>query len=288
MTHRTDPTNARLGDARLDRMIAEVMAERAEGVYSSALRSRDVAARIAGRPRYLWLRQGALFAARGGLAILALVALLALAMLALLVVGSWLGPRNSQLAVAEQIVESVNARKPETMRSLMTEDGVLEFPAIDMRGGGEGRVYMADRTVSEAFGTPHGWMEILDTYWGGMETHLGSCRSVAAAAITCDVRTRWRTLQIEIGEAWTFEFDGGRVAHLEMLRVDPDPPNRSMPLALADLSAWEAWLRQAHPAQADRLLFDDSNVFGHLYFRYVWTNPQEIGASIREYLATRP
>jgi hypothetical protein len=181
----------------------------------------------------------------------------------------------------------VNARDSDRMRALMTPDGVFAFPAIDMRYDGGGELYMQAQSVSEAFGGQYGWMDVLDLYWGGMKAQLGSCRTVSAAAITCDVRTRWTALQIEIGEAWTFEFDGGLVARLEMLRVDPDPPDRSMPLALADLAAWEAWLRETHPAEADRLLIEEPNVFNHLYFPYSWTVPEALAASIREYLATR-
>lgn len=275
------PTSPTITDARLDRLLAEVMAERAEDVYAAAVSSRDMTERIAGGPSLPLLRPGARFAVRGSLAMLVLLVLLAAALLAAFAVGSWLELRNPRLGVAELVIEAVNARDLESFRSLLAEDAVLEFPAIDLRAGGEGQLYMTDGY------NPGEWMGLLDDNWGGMDAHLGSCQSVAAATLSCAVRTRWRTLQIEIGEEWTFEFDGERVAHLQMLRVDPDPPNRAMPLALADLKAWEAWLLETHPDQAARLLSSGRDVFAHLYFPYDWTNPDEIGASISEYLATR-
>ena len=277
-----DQTNPTLGDARLDRLMAAAMAERAEDVYAAALSSHEMTERIASQPRFVWARQGARTGVRRTLAVLTVVALLLLVAVAAFVVGSRLGPQTSQLAVAAHVIEAVNARDAESLRTLLgEEEGVLEFPAIDTRGGGEGQIYMTNGYA------PHEWMGMLDTNWGGMEAHLESCRAVGAATISCAVRTRWRTLQIEIGEAWTFEFEGVRVTRLEMLRVDPDPPDRLMPLALADLSAWEAWLRETHPAQADDLLVEDNGLFAHLYFRYDWTNPDAIGASISEYLETR-
>lgn len=282
MIHETDPT---LSDARLDRLMTEVMAERAEDVYAAAMPSREVTERIAGGPRFAWLRQGGRLGARGSLALLALVALLAAATLAAFVVGSWLAPRDSQLAVAGQVIEALNARNVESVRSLLAEDGVVEFPWVQGYKGREGEVYMGDWEMTvESF--PEAWIENLDRW--GMEAHLGPCRGVAASTISCAVVTRWHMLHMEIGEAWTFEFDGGRVTRLEMLRVDPDPPDRVLPLGLADLSTWEAWLRQTHPEQVDRLLPSGPDMFGHMYFRFGSESEAEIGDSISEYLETRP
>lgn len=284
MTHGTNPT---LSDARLDRLVAEVMAERAEDVYTAALSSREMTERIAGRPRLAWLRPGARLGARGSLVLLALVALLAATALAAFFVGSWLGPRNSQLAVAGQVIEAVNARDLESLRSLLAADGVLEFPSVDARAGRESEVYTSDWEMSvENF--PEAWVGTLDRW--GMEAQLGPCRDVVISTISCAVVTRWRTFQLEIGEAWTFEFDSrGRVTRLEMLRVDSDPPDRLLPLGLADLSTWEAWLRETHPVQAARLLPSGEDLFGHFYFRFgLDASPEEIGDSISEYLETRP
>ena len=73
-----------------------------------------------------------------------------------------------------------------------------------------------------------------------------------------------------------------------MARVDPDPSNRVLPLGLGDLERWEAWLRETHPEQADRLLPTGPDLFGHYYFRFgLDASPAEIGASIEEYLESR-
>jgi len=189
------------------------------------------------------------------------------------------------LTVAGQIIEAVNTRDLASLRSLMAEDGVLAFPSVDARAGREGEVDMSDWEMTiENF--PEAWMGGLDRW--GMEAQVGSCQRLAESTITCAVATRWHTLQIEIGEAWTFEFDGRRVARLEMLRVDPDPPDRLLPLGLTDLSSWEAWLQETHPAQAARLLPSGPDLLGHMYFRFgLDASPEEIGDSIREYLESR-
>ena len=134
---------------------------------------------------------------------------------------------------------------------------------------------------------PEVWMSNLDRW--GLEARLGSCRAESESTISCGVRTRWHVLQIEIGEQWTFDFEGTRVRRLVMARVDPDPSNRVLPLGLGDLERWEAWLSETHPEKADRLLPTGPDIFGHFYFRFgLDASPDEIGASIREYLASRP
>jgi hypothetical protein len=92
---------------------------------------------------------------------------------------------------------------------------------------------------------------------------------------------------MEIGERWTFEFDGDRVTRLEMVRVDPDPPNRMLPLGLVDLARWEAWLRKSEPEQAERLLPGEPDPFGWMYFRFaLGADPEDIALSIREYVTS--
>ncbi len=222
-------------------------------------------------------------------AVLVIALLLLLAAAGALAIGSGLLPPDpvpaEQLTVAGQIIEAANTRDPESLRSLMAEDGVLEFPWVDARAGREGEVYMDEYAMAvESF--PEAWVGNLDRW--SMEAHLGSCQAVAESTITCAVATRWHTLQIEIGEAWTFEFDGRRVTRLHMLRVDPDPPDRLLPMGLTDLPHWEAWLRETHPSQADRLLPSGPDEFGWMYFRFALdASPDEIGASIDEYLAAR-
>jgi hypothetical protein len=144
---------------------------------------------------------------------------------------------------------------------------------------------MSDWSLDDVEHFPEAWMGELAEW--GLAAKLGSCRPQTESTVTCSVVTSWHVLQLEIGEQWTFEFDGHRAARLEMLRVDPDPPNRVLPLGLADLERWEAWLRQTQPRQAERLLPDGPDAFGWMYFRF-YANAEDIGASIREYVASRP
>lgn len=187
-------------------------------------------------------------------------------------------------------VEAINARDVAALRSAFAADGLLEFPGVDGRAGREGEVYMSDKTVDEV-ASPAGqptswWMRLLDSW--GLEARLGSCRTQPESRISCAVVTAWHVLQIEIGEEWTFDFDGVRVRRLQMVRVDPDPSNRVLPLGFADLERWEAWLRETHPEQAERLLPTGPDVFAHYYFRFgLGADPAEIRASIREYVARR-
>ena len=275
MTERTDPT---LGDARIDRLVAEVLAERAEDVYAAALSSGDMTERIAGRPRFAGLSQ------RGSLALLILIALLAAAAVSVFVAGSWLA-RNAHLGVAAQIIEAINSRDLDGLQSLLVEDASLEFPEVLANGRRTELMVMGEHSVGDGDG--HRWMGEVDSW--GMEAHLGRCREVDATTVTCAVVTRWPTLQLEIGEAWTFEFQGQHVSRLEMLRVDPDPTDRLLPLGLVDIDDWEAWLRETHPTQVDRLLNPGPYLFEQFYFAFgLDASPEEIGASINEYLKARP
>ena len=274
MTQRANPM---LSDTRLDHLIAEVLAERAEDIYASAVPSREMTERIAARPRLAWPTQ------RGSLALLALVALLAAASVSAFAVGSWL-TRNAQLGVAGQILEAVNSRDLDGVQSLLAEDASLEFPEVLANGRRTELMIMGNHTVSDGDGLR--WMGEVDRW--GMQAHLGMCREVDASTVTCAVVTRWPTLQLEIGEAWTFEFQGQRVSRLEMLRVDPDPADRKLPLGLADLEDWQAWLRETHPEQVDDLLNPGPYLFEQFYFAFgLDASPDEIGASISEYLQAR-
>jgi hypothetical protein len=196
-----------------------------------------------------------------------------------------LDPVPARVAVVEQVIDAVNARDLGSLRSSFTADGILEFPSVDARAGREGEVYMSDWDM-DVEGFPEAWMWALGKW--AMEARLSSCRTERESTVSCAVTTRWQVLQVEIGEEWTFDFDGPRVSRLEMVRVDHDPPNRALPLGLVDLQAWEAWLKETHPEQAGRLLPTGPDPFGHFYFRFgLDASPNEIGASIDEYLESR-
>jgi hypothetical protein len=190
-----------------------------------------------------------------------------------------------RMTVVAQVVAAMNDRDAaalQTMESSFTADGTLEVPGIDARAGREGDVF-----VSDGWRPNSDWMGLVQPW--DLEARLGSCRTPLESTVVCAVATRWHVLQVEIGEEWTFEFDGARVSRLQMIRVDPDPSNRVMPLGLVDLERWAAWLTETHPEQASRLLPTGPDPMGHWYFRFGGgANPHEIGDSIREYIASRP
>jgi hypothetical protein len=224
---------------------------------------------------------------RPALSWLVVALLLAIALLgAVVAVGGLLREQDqapARVTVVKQVIDAVNHRDVESLRSSFAADGIVEFPGVDGRSGREGNVYLHDQLMYED-GAPEGWMRILDQW--GLEAQLGSCRTQSESTVICPVRTRWHVLQVEIGEEWTFDFYGDRVRRLNtMARVDPDPSDRLLPLGLSDLERWATWLRDTHPEQADRLLPKGPDVFAHYYFRF-WGPPDEIGASIREYVAS--
>jgi hypothetical protein len=202
------------------------------------------------------------------------------------VIGTKTQTPTPNLTVVGQVIDAVNHRDRQSLLTSLAGDAVLEFPWVRSDPGREGDVYMVARNVAEPsflgvwVGTHERW---------GLEARLGGCRAPTASTVVCAVASRWHTLQMEMGEEWTFEIDAGRVTRLRMVRVDPDPPERQLPLGLNGLASWEAWLRETHPAQADRLLPTGPDLFGHMYFRFgLDASPDEIKTSIREYLETRP
>ena len=219
---------------------------------------------------------------------LVMALLLTVALLGAAVVGALLRqqePMPAGMIVIEQVIDAMNHRDVELLRSSFSADGIVELPSVDARSGGEGDVFMSDWPLDlESF--PEAWMAAIDKW--GLEARLGSCRTESESLINCAVRTRWHVLQVEIGEEWTFDFDEHRVRRLVMTRVDSDPSNRLLPLGLDDLEHWEAWLNETHPEQAASLLPTGPDLFGHFYFRFgLDANPAEIEASIEEYVESR-
>ena len=277
-----DGTNPALGDVRLDRLMAEVMAERAEDVYAAALPATAISHRIASRPRFLWVRQGARLGAQGSLALL-VVGLLAALAVAAFVVGSIRQPSiTAEMSVIGEVVEAVNNRDAEAFRSSLDINGAVYLPHVASDGSREvprSGPYVVDSEF---------WTILMYRIEGwDMQADLQSCRAKVGSTIRCSVLTRWRTLQVEMVEEWSFDFNGTRVASLEMLRLDRSPPGRTLPLAYDDLQSWETWLEETHPDQAARFL-GGSDLIWNFYFRYDTTYADEIGASIREYVETRP
>ena len=190
-------------------------------------------------------------------------------------------PAAARMTLIAEVVDAINRRDLGSLRSSFTADGILELPSVDGRSGREGNVDMSDWSLEVEY-FPENWLGDLEKW--GLEARLGSCRTLSETHTSCTVRTGWHVLQVEIGEEWTFDFDGARVRRLVMARVDPEPPNPSLPLGLDDLERWAAWVRETHPEQADRLLPTGPDLFGHFYFRFGHATPAEIRASIDEYL----
>ena len=191
-------------------------------------------------------------------------------------------PTVERMTVIRDVIAAVNNRDVRPLRAAFAADGIIDYPAIDARAGREGDLIPTNDFLHE---DAEIWMARVDEW--GLEAMPGSCRAQSGSTITCAVVTGWHVLQLEIGEEWTFEFAGDRVTRLQMIRVDPDPANRVLPLGLVDLKRWEAWLRETHAEQADRLLPTGPDPFGHWYFRFgLGARPDEIEASIREYVAS--
>lgn len=129
------------------------------------------------------------------------------------------------------------------------------------------------------------WIENVEAW--DLDVVVRSCAARGDSAVSCDVRTRWLTLQMEMVERWDFSFTNGRISSVVMVRSDPDPRERSLPLGLPDLDSWESWLNETHPAEARELLPNDAEqrLFAP-FLRYDPTRAEEIGASIEEYLST--
>ena len=175
---------------------------------------------------------------------------------------------EEQLIVIGGVVRSANVRDADGLASAFTADGTLNA----FGDWGAHPVHQGEVIPT--------WMENIRAW--DLATDRGSCEPRTETTVVCDVETRWRTLQIEIGERWTFVFDDEHVSSLVLTRKDLDPSDRSEPMSYNDLDAWEAWLEQTHPEQAAALLQRNSLIASFL--RYDPTLADQIGASIREYL----
>lgn len=277
---------------RSDHLSDEVITQflRTRGADAELGLLNDIMRSVEATPQHRsWLRLRPVALPRQAILLIALALLVA--SLGAIAVGSRLVQPDPLPGIQENmirhVVGSVNDRDLAALRSMFAVDGTLVFPWVDARAGREGEVGMPDFSI-DTEGGAQVWLEYNLAKWD-LAAELGSCRSQSEAAVSCDVVTRWQVLQLEIGERWIFEFDGARVTRLEMVRVDLDPPNRVLPLGLVDLERWEAWLRQTRPEQAQRLLPDGPDPFGWMYFRFgLGASPEEIGTSIREYVASRP
>lgn len=70
----------------------------------------------------------------------------------------------------------------------------------------------------------------------------------------CAVKSRWPALSLEIGEWWTYEFNGTDIRYWGQAVRDATPASRALPLGLDGLLDWESWLGATDPDAAARLL----------------------------------
>jgi hypothetical protein len=272
----TRSTHPHLTDERLDRLVRNALADRAEDVFSMAVSADQMTERIAMRPGFGKARPLTWRNSPAGLTLLIVIGLLLAGLVAALAIGSW--PRLP--TGIGQVVDAINSKDLAALRSSFAAGANVVLPHI--RSDGLQEEAASDWEVS----TEHfleAWMIHLDAW--DMEAELRSCQAEAESTFRCDVATRWHVMQVEIGEEWTFEIDGPQVTRLEMARVDPSPTNRTLPLGYADLASWESWLEETHPEQAARLSGDD--LIWPFYFRYHPENAEAIGASIQEYLESQ-
>jgi len=280
----TRSTHPPLTDERLDRLLRNALADRAEDVLSMAVSADEMTERIAMRPGFGTARPLAWRDAPAGLTLLIVIGLLLAGMVAALVIGSWPRPPiTGELAVIGQVVDAVNSRDVAALRSSFAAEATVGLPQIRSDGLQESAASDSDWGMSKELGFVEAWMFHIDSW--DMEAALRSCQAEAESTFRCDVTTLWHVMQVEIGEEWTFEFDGPQVTRLEMARVEPSPTNRTLPLGYDDLASWESWLEETHPEQAARL--SGNEWIWPFYFRYHPEYAEAIGASIQEYLESQ-
>lgn len=173
--------------------------------------------------------------------------------------------------IVRQVVEAANARDADLLASSFADDG--EFRPYAGFGGG----YPGPFPFAEVIPA---WMDAAEEW--GLEARVRSCEQLTESVVSCDVRTLWHTLQMEMGERWKFAFERGRLGSLVMVRSDLDPDDRFLPLSYTDLDRWESWLTRNHPRQAAVWLENDPRYAQFL--RYQLAYADKIGASIEEYL----
>lgn len=185
-----------------------------------------------------------------------------------------------RMTVIGQVVDAINGRDGQLLNSSFAPDGSVTLRQVAMDGSFE----MAHAWPVHTGILVGSWTETAEAW--DLEAELRSCRSVSDSTVRCAVATRWHVLQVEIAEEWVFAYDGIRLASLETIRLDQDPPDRRLPLGYGDLKSWESWLEATHPEQAARLLGGDWR-YGQFFFRYQPFLASDIAASIQEYLESR-
>jgi len=164
-----------------------------------------------------------------------------------------------QLAVIRAQVAAINGRDTNAFVASFAPDGIF-FPSGIFEDNRS--LFPLHESVAETARVA-AWMSIQEAW--GFEADILSCREISpdeairytdgpALYIKCDVATRWRTLSLEIRQAWQYEFHGGQLLAWDFELGDLDPSARGLPLGYPGLDAWEAWLRETDPTSAARYL----------------------------------
>ena len=174
-----------------------------------------------------------------------------------------------QIAAVREFVQAINAGDADALLGAVDPEG-----GFDLQGGFADNADQLFGQLIQNFNEEplvRAWMSIMDAW--GLEIVPTSCRPRVAtddngflikmvegedAFLLCDVRTRWHTLSLELGEEWQINLRGNKVtwfgqwAQPRLLDLNPEP--RQLALGYDGLEAWEAWLEQTDPDAAARYL----------------------------------
>jgi hypothetical protein len=167
-----------------------------------------------------------------------------------------------QKAVIARHVAALNSRVAEAFVGVFADDGAFnprgDFAASSSQFGRT--LPIADRALVEPF------MAINEAW--GFAGEVLTCDQLARTEYAdlyrvysegdvyghCAVKSQWPTLSLEMDEWWSFEFRGAIILWWGQTVRDADPLDRTLPLGLAGLLEWEAWLESTDPDAAARLL----------------------------------
>ena len=173
------------------------------------------------------------------------------------------GPDPAEIGVGpadtiRQVVDALNTADAQAFIDAFVPEG-----SFHARGQfGEGSSLFANHQKIADTELVEPWMRMLVGTWG-LEAQVHRCADRddlepgfhnGGEVVTCEVRTRWPVLSMEITEQWEFEFVDDLLASYRWQPLDLDPPSRTLPLGFTGLEDWEAWLQANDSDAAARLL----------------------------------
>lgn len=197
-----------------------------------------------------------------------------------------------QMAMIQNAVDAIDTRDYDALRETFGARGEVTGPFdFQLRASccGAYSIDSVDRMRA--------WLSLFDTW--GATSEVTRCQPENAQTVRCAVVTSFEVLSMEWPADWAFVFEpGGKLRSLIMTLGDLDAEPQSQPFGYYDLrEGWAAWLEEAHPDQAERLLGSTTGgEFGHevdgirVDSPVLWMDPVhalEIGESIEEYRRRR-